>query len=80
MTAFSGILFSMKIYSRTVRPCDADPIESDPLLGEDRGDNEISAGNIANRETDENQNQHINIHIGHCNLNDSSLNLPINTD
>ena len=46
MTAFGGILFSMKIYSGTVRPCDADPIESDPLLGEDTRENEISAENI----------------------------------
>ena len=70
----------MKMYSRTVRRFDADPIASDPLLGEDPEENEITAANIANRETGENRNQYINVHIGHCALNDSSLNLPINTD
>ena len=68
----------MKMYSRTVRRFDADPIESDPFLGEDQEENEITATNI--ELTGENRNQYINVHIGHCALNDSSLNLPINTD
>lgn len=46
----------MKMYSRTVRRFDADPIESDPFLGEDQEENEITAANIANRETGEKRN------------------------
>ena len=70
----------MKIYSKNTHRCDSDPIESDSLLGEDLEENEITAENIAHRENGQNRNQYINVHIGHCALNDSSLNLPINTD